>query len=93
MIRLATGSEASGCEASLRAAKTSPVPLNRYHLLEDNGLLMILGSRHTTRPTHAGVSGHRTTVSPLFFIAYPQTRVPAPSLLNPLFDCSNPILI
>jgi len=64
-------------------------------------LLMLLGSRHTTRPAHAGVGGHHTTVSPLFFIAYPQTRVPAPSMLgpyagtagagpNPLLDCSNP---
>ena len=64
-------------------------------------LLLLLGSRHTTRPTHAGVGGHHTTVSSLFFIAYPQTRVPAPSMLgpyadatgqslNPLFDCSKP---
>jgi hypothetical protein len=64
-------------------------------------LLMLLGSRHTTRPAHAGVGGHHTTVSPLFFIAYPQTRVPAPSMLGPyadaagagqpmLSDCSNP---
>ena len=53
MIRLATGSEASGCEASLRAAKTRPVPLIRYHLLEDYGLLDTTGSRHTTQPTHA----------------------------------------
>ena len=59
------------------------------------------GSRHTTRPAHAGVGGHHTTVSPQFFIAYPQTRVPAPSVLgpyagatgvrpNPVLDCSNP---
>ena len=41
------------------------------------------GSRHTTQPAHAGVGGHHTTVSPLFFIAYPQTRVPAPSVLGP----------
>ena len=41
------------------------------------------GSRHTTQPAHAGVVGHHTTVSPLFFIAYPQTRVPAPSMLGP----------
>ena len=64
-------------------------------------LLLLLGSRHTTRPAHAGVGGHRTTVSPLFFIAYPQTRVPAPSMLGPyadatgrslqpMLDCSNP---
>ena len=70
-------------------------------LLEGYGLLMLLGSRHTTRPAHAGVGGHHTTVSSLLFIAYPQTRVPAPSMLgpyadatgqslNPLFDCSNP---
>ena len=55
---------------------------------EDNGLLMLLGSRHTTRPAHAGVGGHRTTVSPLFFIAYPQTRVPAPSVLGPYADAT-----
>ena len=70
-------------------------------VLRDNGLLMLLGSRNTTRPAHAGVSGHHTTVSPLFFIAYPQTRVPAPSLPvpyagaagagpSPLVDCSKP---
>ena len=64
-------------------------------------LLMLLGSRHTTRSAHAGVGGHHTTVSPLFFIAYPQTRAPAPSMLGPyadaagagqpmLSDCSNP---
>ncbi len=41
------------------------------------------GSRHTKQPAHAGVGGHHTTVSPLFFIAYPQTRVPAPSVLGP----------
>ena len=35
-------------------------------------LLLLLGSRHTTRPAHAGVGGHHTTVSSLFFIAYPQ---------------------
>ena len=39
-----TGSEASGCEceASLRSAKTHLVPMTRYHLLEDYGLLMLL---------------------------------------------------
>jgi hypothetical protein len=41
------------------------------------------GSRHTTQPAYAGVGCHHTTVSPLFFIAYPQTRVPAPSVLGP----------
>ena len=46
-------------------------------------LLMLLGSRHTTRPAHAGVGGHHTTVSPLFLIAYPQTRVPVPSVPGP----------
>ena len=50
----------------------SPSPVTR--------LLLLLGSRHTTRPAHAGVGGHHTTVSSLFFIAYPQTRVPAPSV-------------
>ncbi len=83
MIRLATCSEASGCEASPLAAKTRSVPLTRYHLLEDGKLLDVTGSRHTTQPAHAGVGGHHTTVSPLFFIAYPQTRVPAPSMLGP----------
>jgi hypothetical protein len=46
------------------------------------------GSRHTTQPAHAGVGGHHTTVSPLFFIAYPQTRVPAPSVLGPYADAT-----
>ena len=54
----------------------------------DNGLLDATGSRHTTRPAHAGVDGHHTTVSPLFFIAYPQTRVPAPSVLVPYADAT-----
>ena len=51
-------------------------------------LLLLLGWRHTTRPAHAGVGGHRTPVSPLFFIAYPQTRVPAPSVLGPYADAT-----
>jgi hypothetical protein len=80
MIRLATGSEASGCEASLRVAKTRPVPLNRYHLLRDGKLLDASGSRHTTRPAHAGVGGHQTTVSPLFFMC---THKPG----SPLLPC------
>jgi len=49
---------------------------------------MLLGSRHTTRPAHAGVGGHHATVSSLFFIAYPQTRVPAPSMLGPYADAA-----
>jgi len=60
----------------------------RYHLLEDYGLLDATGSRHKTQPAHAGVGGHHTTVSPLFFIAYPQTRVPAPSMLGPCADAA-----
>ena len=51
-------------------------------------ILMLTGSRHTTQPAHAGVGGHHTTVSPLFFIAYPQTRVPAPSMLGPYADAT-----
>ena len=73
-------------------------------LIRDSCCYHSLGSRHTTRPAHAGVGGHHTTVSPLFFIAYPQTRVPALSMLgpyagtagagsNPLLDCSNPGLL
>ena len=57
-------------------------------LLEDSNLLDATGSRHMTQPTHAGVGGHHTTVSPLFFIAYPQTRVPAPSVLGPCADAT-----
>jgi len=57
-------------------------------VLRDGKLLDATGSRHTTRPTHAGVGGHHTTVSPLFFIAYPQTRVPAPSVLGPYADAA-----
>ena len=63
--------------------------MTRYHLLEDHGLLDTTGSRHTTQPAHAGVGGHHTTVSPLFFIAYPQTRVPAPSVLGPYTDAAD----
>ncbi len=57
-------------------------------VLEDHGLLDTTGLRHTTQPAHAGVGGHHTTVSPLFFIAYPQTRVPAPSVLGPHADAT-----
>jgi len=52
-------------------------------LLRDGTLPDTTGSRHRTLPAHAGVCGHHTPVSPLFFIAYPQTRVPAPSVLGP----------
>ena len=58
---------------------------------------MLLGSRHTTQPAHAGVGGHHTTVRSQLFIAYPQTRVPAPSMLGPYADATgqtlNPCLI
>jgi hypothetical protein len=57
-------------------------------VLEDYGLLDTTGSRHTTQPAHAGVGGHHRTVSPLFFIAYPRTRVPAPSVLGPYADAT-----
>ena len=101
-IKLTTDSGSVWMQASLRAAKTRPVPLTRLPLI--TRLLAATGSRHTTRPAHAVVVGHHTTVSSLSFIAYPQTWVPAPSALgpyagatgvrpNPLLDCSNPILI
>jgi len=57
-------------------------------LLEDHCLLDATGSRHTTQPAHAGVGGHHTTVSPLFFITYPQTRVPTSSVLGPYADAT-----
>ena len=60
-------------------------------------LLAATGSRHTTRPAHAVVGGHHTTVSSLSFIAYPQTRVPAPSVPGPYAGAAsagpNPFLI
>ena len=94
-IKLTTGSEACGREASRRAGKARPVPLTRLPLI--TRLLMLLGSRHTTRPAHAEVCGHHTTVSPLLFIAYPQTRVPAPSVPGPYAGAAsagpNPFLI
>ena len=83
MIRLTTGSEACGREASHRAGEARPVPLTRLPLVRGLRPPDATGSRHTTRPAHAGVGGHHTTVSPLFFIAYPQTRVPASSMLGP----------
>ena len=58
-------------------------------MLRDGKLLDATGSRHTTRPAHAGVAGHHTTVSPLFFIAYPQTQVSAPSVLGPYADATS----
>jgi hypothetical protein len=67
-----------GCSASRWTIRSL-----EKRLLEDYGLLDATGSRHTTQPAHAGVGGHHTTVRPLFFIAYPQTRVPAPSMPGP----------
>ena len=60
-------------------------------MLRDGKLLDASGSRHTTRPAHAGVDGHHTTVSPLFFIAYPQTQVPVPSVPGPCADTTAPV--
>ena len=39
-------------------------------------LLMLLGSRHMTRPAHAGVSGHRTTVRPHVLYCIPTNPGP-----------------
>ena len=75
--------------ASHRAAKTRPVPLTRLPLI--TRLLAATGSRHTTQPAHAGVSGHHTTVSPLLFMTYPQTQVPAPSVPGPCADTTAPV--
>ena len=83
--------EACGCRPPPRAAKTRPVPLTRLPLI--TRLLAATGSRHTTRPAHAVVGGHHTTVSSLSFIAYPQTRVPAPSMLGPYADATGRSLI
>ena len=87
VIRLTTGSEACGCGLTPRG-KDATCAVTRYHLLRDSTLPDATGSRHTTQPAHAGGSGHHTTVSPLFFIAYPQTRVPAPSMLGPYADAA-----
>jgi hypothetical protein len=62
-----------------------------YHLLQDGTLPDTTGSRHRTLPAHACVCDHHTTVSPLFFIAYPQTRVPAPSVRGPCADATAPV--
>ena len=57
-------------------------------VFQDGTLPDKTGSRHRTLPAHACVCDHQTTVSPLFFIAYPQTRVrsyprsPSPRTLN-----------
>jgi hypothetical protein len=58
-------------------------------LIEDYGLLMLLDrdTRRSPRTRVLAVITH-TTVSPLFFIAYPQTRVPAPSVLGPYADAT-----
>jgi len=72
-----------------RHGRTTRDPDRHVPVLRDSTLPDATGSRHTTQPAHAGVSGHRTTVSPLFFIAYPQTRVPAPSVLGPYADATS----
>ena len=71
------------CIVTVAAAAAAAAVAVSSALLEDHGLLDATGSRHTTQPAHAGVGGHHTTVSPLFFIAYPQTQVPAPTVLGP----------
>ncbi len=53
-------------------------------VLRDNGLLMLLGSRHTTRPAHAGVSGHRTTVSPHVLYCIPTNPGPRSFCARPV---------
>ena len=69
------------------------------HVLEDGKLLDATGSRHTTRPAHAGVGGHHTTAahcsllrthkpgSPLL-LCLARTLMPLRRFLNPSFDCS-----
>ena len=71
--------------------KTRPVPLNRYHLLRDNGLLDATGSRHTTRPAHAGVGGHRTTVSPHVLYCVPTNPGPLSFCAWPVRRCHWPV--
>jgi hypothetical protein len=66
-------------------------PEGSITLLGDGTLPDTTGSRHRTLPGHVGVGGHHTTVRPLFFIAYPQTRVPAPSVLGPCADATVPV--
>ena len=99
MIRLATGSEASGCEASLRAAKTRPVLLTRYHLLEDYGLLMLLDrdTRRsprtrvleviTRRSAHCSLLRTHKPRSP-FLLCPARALIPLRPFLNPSLTCS-----
>ena len=93
--------EACGCRPHSARQRRAPCTASLATYYETPDVTWI---EHTTRPAHAEVCGHHTTVSSLSFIAYPQTRVPAPSMLgpyadatgqplNPLFNCSNPILI
>jgi hypothetical protein len=85
----AAGQGARRKKGSAPALPARPCPSAAHcGVLEDYGLLDATGSRHKTQPAHAGVGGHHTTVSPLFFIAYPQTQVPAPSMLGPCADAA-----
>ena len=80
-IRLTTGSEACGREASRRAGKARPVPLTRYHLLRDSCCYLDRDTRRGPRTRVSAVIARRS--AHMFFIAYPQTRVPAPSVPGP----------
>jgi hypothetical protein len=75
------------------------VPLTRYHLLEDNGLLMLLdrdtrrGPRTRVLAVIARRSAHCSLLrthkpgSPLL-LCLARTPMPLAPDLNPLFDCS-----
>ena len=57
----------------------------------DTRLLMLLGSRHTTRPAHAGVGGHRTTVSPHVLYCVPTNPGPLSFCAWPVRRCHWPV--
>jgi hypothetical protein len=85
--------------ASHGAAKTRPVPLTRYHLLEDYGLLMLLDrdthAAHTRGCRRSSHDGQPTVLycvptnpGPRSFHAWPVRRCRWRPFLNPLSDCS-----
>ncbi len=99
MIRLATGLEASGYEASLCAAKTRPVLLTRYHLLEDYSLLMLLDrdTRRSPRTRVLAVITRRSAHCSLLRTHKPgspllpclgHTPMPLAPVPQPILDCS-----
>ena len=59
-------------------------------VLRDSCCYHSLGSRHTTRPAHAGVGGHHTTVSPHVLYCVPTNPGPRSFLAQPIVRLLKP---